>query len=500
LPFHEYLSHDACGLAELVRTGQVSPRELLDAAIERIEATNPGLNAVIDRLYDRARLNLERGLPDGPFKGVPFLLKDTLEIQGTKASFGSAAARHHICSETHELARRLEAAGLVIVGRTNMSEIGLLPTTEPALYGSTKNPWNPAYSPGGSSGGAAAAVASGMVPMAHADDGGGSIRIPASACGLFGLKPSRGRNPGSPRDAPLGFIQTHCVSRSVRDSATLLDATHGALTGDVDFAPPPTLPYRQAAERDPSPLRIAFMTRNFSGTRAHPDCTAAVENAARLCEELGHRVTQDSPRIDGGAYNDAFLVVWGMSAGYFVKAVARAATQQMPKALAARVKPETVARGLTSLSALPLRNPPFERFTRRLALIDRRYSPADVWLAAETLQLAARTLAGFFENYDLLLTPVLGEPPWKLGTFSHFWSEDETRQRLLDYVGYTPICNTSGFPAMSVPVDENAQGLPIGVQFIAPFAQEQRLFALAGQLERARPWASRLRFFDEAHC
>ena len=486
----EYLQYDGVGLSELARSRQVSPRELLEVAIERIEAANPALNAVIDRWYERARAALTSGLPEGPLFAVPFLLKDTLEVAGTRLTYGSVAARHNLGRQTHELARRHEAAGLQLLGRTNMSEIGLLPTTEPALYGATVNPWNAQHSAGGSSGGAAAAVAAGMVPLAHADDGGGSIRIPASACGVFGFKPSRGRNPSDEREAPLGFIQTHCVSRTVRDSAELLDATHGSLPGDVYCAPAPPSSYRQACERQPARLRIAFTDHDFEGTRAHEDCCAAVRATAKLCSELGHEVEMAAPPIDGRAFNEAFLVIWGMCGGYFVRAVEQAIIERhVPKLLAPIAKPASAA--LLALSSVSLRRAPFERFTRRLAALDRQHHPADVWMASEVLNRSARQLATFFGKYDVLLTPVLAEPPWKLGTFRDEASDEEVKAQLLRYVGFTPLANASGTPSMSIPVHINGAGLPIGVQFMGAWADEHRLFSLAGQLEREVDWGRR---------
>lgn len=489
MPLADYADHDALALAELVRKREVSASELLEAAIEHIERSNPELNAVIDRLYDRARQAIARGLPKGPFTGVPFLMKDTLELAGTRASFGSVAGLIYRCPTTHELVRRHEAAGLVILGRTNMAECGLLPTTENRAHGSTKNPHHLAYSTGGSSGGAAAAVAARMVPLAHADDGGGSIRIPASACGVFGLKPSRGRNPAGPREPPLDLIQSHAVSRSVRDSAALLDATWGPAASDEARLPPPPCSYLEAVHSDPEPLRIAFMTRDFAGNPAHPDCAEAVHETAKRLAELGHRVEEADPAIDGAAYNDAFLMIWAMMGGYFVKAAARAATERfLPPRLSRWLGDRVLAPALKGLSALPIDQAPFEPFTCRLATIDRKHSPSDLWLAADTMRRAAHQLGNFLIEYDVLLTPVMGEPPWKLGTLCQRWPDRKIRAKLERYVGYTPICNTAGLPAMSVPLHTSQQGLPIGLHFVAPFAEEHRLFALAGQLERAHPW------------
>jgi amidase len=258
MPPAEYAAFDALGLAELVRRRDVTASELLETALAQIERIDPRINAVIDRLDHRARATVARGLPAGPFAGVPFLLKDAIAYQGERLTLGSRSMADYIPETSHEVVRRLEGAGLVIVGRTNICEYGLLPLTEPELYGPTRNPWALDRSPGGSSGGSAAAVAAGLVPLAHGNDGGGSIRIPASACGLFGLKPSRGRNPGALLDEPHGLIAEHCLARSARDSAALLDVTRGALPGDRWQAPPPVRPYLEQVTIDPPRLRIAF--------------------------------------------------------------------------------------------------------------------------------------------------------------------------------------------------------------------------------------------------
>ena len=488
----EYAAHDAVALAALVRRGEVSPDELLDAAIARVEQLNPRLNAVIDRLDDRARAALGRGLPDGPLRGVPFLIKDMIPLEGATLSMGSVLLRNNVAPVSHRVIERLEQAGLVIFGRTNAPEFGLVPTTEPALYGPTHNPWDPEHTPGGSSGGPAAAVAARMVPVAHGNDGGGSIRIPASHCGLFGLKPSRGRNPQRPVDEPDGFTANHVLSRTVRDSAILLDATRGAEPGDRFWAPDPERPYAEVIQAAPPPLRVAWTVTDFSGQRAHPDCVAAVEQTVRLLEDLGHPVEEAAPAIDGGAFGEAFMVLWSMIVGMVFKLAPQVMAEKgLPGPLAKILGQRKIMEIFTGVPLAPLGKPGLEKMTRRLSAIEAGLTPADAWIAWQTLLEAGYALADFFASYDLLLSPVVAGPPWRLGHLDENAPIDALKADLLRYVAYTPIGNTAGTPAMSVPLHWNDQGLPIGVQLMAPWPREDRLFALAAQLERARPWADR---------
>ena len=324
---------DATAQAELVREKSVRPIELVEAAIKRIERLNPKLNAVVTPMYDRARAEASVAVPEGPFAGVPFLLKDLLaEYAGVRFTEGSAFVDGRYTPDTDsELTRRLRRAGLIIVGKTNTPEFGILPTTEPRLFGPTRNPWNLGRTPGGSSGGSAAAVAAGMVAMAHANDGGGSIRIPASCCGLFGLKPTRGRNPLGPHygDIFSGFAVEHAVTRSVRDSAALLDATAGPDLGDPYAAPAPARPYSEEVNRPPGFLRVAFTTTAATGVPVHADCVRAVQEAATLCAELGHDVTEATPALEGDTISQAFLTVWTAGAAWSIDDWARR-TKQVP--------------------------------------------------------------------------------------------------------------------------------------------------------------------------
>jgi amidase len=493
--FPEYEAHDAVGLAELVQRKEVHPTELVEEAIRRVERYNPALNAVIDTYHERAHKAASGPLPQGPLAGVPYLVKDMVAHAGTRLTFGTALLlkANLVPEESHEVVRRSEEAGLIVVGKTNACELGLLPTTEPEAYGPTHNPWALAHSPGGSSGGTAAAVAARMVPMAHGNDGGGSIRIPASTCGLFGLKPSRGRNPGFIHDLPDGIAVEHCLSRSVRDSAALLDITRGPLPGDRWWAPPPERPYMEDAAVDPGQLRIGFTTSNWVGRPAHPDCVAAIHDAARLCQELGHDVEEARPELDGQRYYEAFVVLWSAMPHHFFKIVVKEALRKAPwLGPAARLLGDgRVLDVVGRLMTGDWRRAPMERVTRELAALGARHRPADLWHAWSDLQQASSALGRFHTQHDLFLTPVLGEPPLRTGELTELRSVEAFRERALSYAGYTSLANTSGVPAMSVPLHWNDRGLPIGVQFVGRFGEESTLFRLAGQLERARPWGER---------
>lgn len=486
--FPEYASFDAMGLAEIVRDGDIEPRELLDVAIERAEAANPRLNAIVAKSYERAHERVRAGLPDGPLRGVPFLLKDLIEWQGAKMTCGCNLLRDNVATETHAWVRRLEAAGAVVFAQTNTPEMGLLPVTEPTLYGATKNPWSLIHSPGGSSGGSAAAVAARIVPMAHASDGGGSIRIPASACGLFGLKPSRGRNPGSAIEPPDGFSVEHCVSRTVRDSALLLDITRGPLPGDRWWAPEPKRPYLDELNGPGRALRVAFSSRSHTGALAHPDCQRAVELAAAHCEQLGHSVEEARPDVDGHAYDEAFEVIWSASAGVIFETARRLMTKGRMRHLSSLLRSQRVMESLLRVAALETGRPALEPFTFRLARIEAELTPAHHWLAWQEFRRASRIMGDFLTTYDVFLSPVLGEPPWRQGSFDQRGPLDVLRGKLQRYVAHTPAANTAGLPAMSIPGYRNAQGLPIGAQFTAGFGDESTLFGLAAQLEKTMNW------------
>jgi amidase len=472
MPLSEELAFlDATAQAELVREKQVKPIELVEAAIERVERLNPTLNAVILPMYEQAREAAEGDLPDGPFPGVPFLLKDLgATYGGVRQTSGTAFAKDFVPSCDSELVVRQKRAGLIILGKTNTPEVGILPTCESHLLGPCKNPWNAEHSTGGSSGGSAAAVASGMVPLAHASDGGGSIRIPAACCGLFGLKPTRARNPFGPvlGEVMSGFVNEHCVSRSVRDSAALLDATAGPDVGDPYWAPPQERPYLQEVGADPGRLRIAFTMEAATGVEVHKDCVEAVRDVAKLCEELGHQVEEANVEVDGARATQAFTaILTAGGAGMTIE-------------------------GMALVTGRTPTKEQFEPLTWALYEMSRGIKATDYLLALTYLQQLSRLVARFMIDYDVWLTPTLSKPPAPLG-----WLDSPpddpmlALRRATEYAPFTPVCNFTGQPAMSAPLVWNAEGLPVGTHFVGRFGDEATLLRLAAQLERARPWAHR---------
>lgn len=462
---------DATAQADLVRRKEVSSSELVEASINAIEKLNPQLNAIILPLYEQARAAAESVSLEAPFCGVPFLLKDLVaELEGTPLSDGSAfLAKHNISAQDSELVKRFKKAGFVIVAKSNSSEFGLMPTTEPHHFGPTRNPWNTDRGTGGSSGGSAAAVASGIVPAAHANDGGGSIRIPASACGLVGLKPTRGRNSLAPGygDIASGIIHEHVVTRSVRDSAAILDATAGPMPGDPHIAPAPERPYIQEVGRDPGRLRIGFGSVPLTGAPAHADCVAGVQAAAKLCEELGHDVTQASPQIDSRLLFKSF---GALMTGYLRWVIDDSARKM----------------GRTPTEA------DFEPVTWKMYENGQRQSGGDYLLAIQDLQSVSRDFGDFFTDCDVWLTPTLAQPPVPIGYFDYSPEKrDEHLAHLGDFTGFTLIANATGQPAISVPLHWTDEGLPVGIQLTGRYGEEGLLLRLAAQLEQARPWADR---------
>jgi amidase len=463
---------DATALAELVRNKEITPTELVEAAIERIERLNPTLNAVITPMYDLARANASGPIPEGPFAGVPFLMKDIgASYAGVRMALGMALLSGFVPDHDSELTVRYKRAGLITLGKTNTPELGLIPTTEPAVFGATKNPWDTEKSTGGSSGGSSAAVASGMVPMAHANDGGGSIRIPASCCGVFGLKPTRARNPLGPDFGDLlsGLICEHAVTRSVRDSAALLDATAGPDVGDPYWAPPPRRPFLEEVHTDPGRLRIAFSADFPSDRKPHVDCATALEEAAELCESLGHVVEDAAPSVTRNSPDDIgdFMAIWTAGCAATIDTIAAIA-------------------GITPTEQM------VEPLTFALYQQGREVSASRYLRAVTTLQRLTREIAAFFVDYDVLLTPVLAEPPVPLGTFDAPKDNPmKAWERIVAFAPYTALFNATGQPAMSIPLFWNNDGLPIGSHFVGRFGDEATLFRLAAQLEQARPWANR---------
>jgi amidase len=466
---------DATAQAELVSSGQASPRELVDAAIQRIEKLDGELNAVVTRLFEKARAAADGQLPDGPLRGVPFLLKDLGALsRGDPYAAGVVAARRegYVADHDSVVTERLRAAGLVCLGRTNTPELGLVPTTESQAYGPCRNPWDTGRSTGGSSGGSAAAVAAGMVPVAHASDGGGSIRIPASECGLVGLKPSRGRVPLWPEVAEGwgGLAAQLAVSRSVRDTAVMLDVASGPCPGDLHTPPQPRRPYRQEVGADPGRLRIGLMTSAPQPSIAtHPECMAATEATARLLEELGHTVEPSFPEaLADPNLSQAFLpcfCTWtALELDWWAELLGR-----------------------------PLTHDDVEPVTWAVAEIGRGVSGTRfVASLFEMHQYSGRVQRWWTEGWDLLVTPTISEPPPPLGEFAAqpdnpLWPV----MRSVVEVAYTIPFNMTGQPAISLPLHWTAEGLPVGTQLVAAYGREDLLLRVAAQLEQARPWADR---------
>src|SRR6185312_4422610 len=469
MAFSEYGSFDGLGLAELVAKKKVKPAELLDEAIARAEALNPKLNAIVYKDYDRARAAAKGKLPKGAFSGVPFLLKDIFALaEGIPTRQASRFMPPIPWPHDSTLTAKFKQSGLVIFGKTNVPEFGLVPTTESKLYGAAHNPWDLTRSTGGSSGGSGAAVAAGIVPLAHANDGGGSIRIPASCCGLVGLKPTRGRTSYGPDLADsvdvLGVDLV--VSRSVRDTAAALDAVAGYMPGDPYCATPEPDSYLAGMKRRPKKLRIAFSTKKLDGQSLHPDCVAAVKRAAKICADLGHEVEEATPALDQAVLIPIFMVLWGANLAAGIDTVA-ALTGQTPK-------PEL-----------------FEGLTWGLYEAGKSVTASQYLMAKHGMNTAARACAQFHETYDFWLSATLGLPPVKLGTFD---MEERDPQKsfapLIDYVPFTAMQNVTGQPAINLPLHWNKEGLPIGVQFVGRFGDELGLLCLAAQVEQAAPWAA----------
>jgi len=468
--FAEYEQYDGLGLADLVRRGEVTPTELLEAAIERVEARNRRVNAVTMEIYDYARAAIDAGLPDGPFRGVPYLMKDlTASIAGVRMTRGSrffADAPPAAIDSEH--VRRLKRAGLVFFGRTNTCELGLSLTCEPVLHGPTRNPWDPTRISAGSSGGAAAAVGTRMVPMAHASDGFGSIRAPAACCGLVGLKPTRARNTFAPvAGEGLGGCSTeHAVTLTLRDSAALLDATCGEGAGDPYVAPPPRGPFLPEVGASPGTLRIAWSAKAPNGARVEAGPLRALADTVRLCAELGHRVDERDPAIDGAAVVPTFLTL----------AAANTAVNLAGHPTAGR----------------PAREGEVERVTWSTARLGDRLTAADYVRATQAAHKLGRQMAAFHADWDVLLTPGLAMLPPPLGWIDMMLDDvDEYWRRVFDFSPFTVWFNLTGQPALMLPLATGEGGLPVAVQLVARFGDEATLFRLGGQLEAARPWLGR---------
>ena len=473
MSFHDELAGiDAVGQADLVRTGEVAPAELVEAAVVRMEKVNPELNAVIRPTSDQA---VERAadLPDGPLRGVPMVMKDLgLMIAGEEYHEGLVPAKEagFIAPVTSDLAQRFLAAGLVSVGKTNTPEMGLVPTTEPVAYGASRNPWNTDHTTGGSSGGSAAAVAAGIVPIGHANDGGGSIRIPASCCGLVGLKPSRGRMPLGPLLDPTisPLVIDLCVTRTVRDTAAVLDATHGASEASTVHALQAPESYRAEVGVDPGRLRIGVLSRNLRAESSDPEVDAAMARTVELLAGLDHDVVAAHPDVVADeSLIEPFVGLWSLSC--------HAQVVQWSAMLGRDIGPEC------------------EGLTQGLAEMGKAVSGLDTLMINAAMWSFTQAVDDWFRSgFDLLLTPTLASPPVPLGTIRT--DEDDALDSLLragDFAAFTPVQNVTGQPAISLPLQESSDGLPIGMHFVARHGREDLLLRLAGQLEAAAPWAGR---------
>jgi len=467
--FADYEAYDALGLADLVRRNKVSPSDLLEAAIERVEARNPAVNAVVIKLYDHGKKAIADGLPDGPFRGVPFLMKDlTSAVAGVKMTRGSKFfADTPPAAADSEHVKRLKRAGLVIFGRTNTCELGLSLTCEPQLYGPTRNPWDVTRISGGSSGGAAAAVGARMLPIAHASDGFGSIRAPAACCGLVGLKPTRSRNTFAPflGEGIGGLATEHAVSLTIRDSAALLDATHGPGSGDPYVAPPPAGPYLKEIGADPGKLRIAWTAVAPNGAKVEPVSLEALAETVKLCADLGHHVEESNPEIDGAAVVPTFLTL---------------ASTNMVVNLSSH-----------PVTGRPAREGEVERISWLTAKLGEKASASDYMRATQTAHRLGRQMAALYSKWDVLLTPGLATAPVKLGWIDMTMDDvHEYWRRVFNFSPFTVWCNLTGQPALMLPLG-SADGLPVATQLIGRYGDEATLFRLGSQLEAARPWFGR---------
>ncbi|MBV7482103.1 amidase [Bordetella sp. BOR01] len=468
--FHEYDDYDGLGLAELIRRGDVSPDDLLDTAMARVTERNPKINAFASLFEARARGDIRAGLPAGPFCGVPFALKDLFmhfkgEVTGNGSRFWDGAVATH----DSELFARYRRAGFAIFGKTTTSQLGLGPATETRAYGVTRNPWDLGRTSGGSSGGAAAVVAAGILPLAHASDSGGSTRIPASCCGLFGLKPTRGRMPMGPDrgESSGGLGSAHAVTRTVRDSAALLDATAGSDLGAPYGIMPPQRPWLDEVGAKPGRLRIAVWNEPPEGVVVHQDCIRALEDAAALCRDLGHVVDIVPPAVDMAALDRNGVVVLAASTRLLIEARA------------------------SELGRSPGQDD-LEPAARTLWEAAGNYSALDYANAIAAYHRAGRQLAAFQSEWDLILTPTLAQPPVEVGTITTSDVDSEGfRPRSRAFNPFCSLANRTGVPACSVPLYWNSADLPIGVQFMARFGDEATLFQIASQLEQARPWSQR---------
>lgn len=490
--FPEYTRHDGLGLAALVKAGEVRPADLVEEAISRVEAVNPQLNVLVTTMYDHGRQRAQAELPSGPFEGVPILVKDLIQyIPGVPTQSGSRFWEGWVPQTPTTLYSRWLDAGVIPVAKTATPEFGILPVTEAEVNGPTRNPWNLERTCGGSSGGSAASVAARVVPLASGGDGGGSIRIPASCCGIFGLKPTRARNPAGPFASEnwSGFVSEHVLTVSVRDSAAMLDATHGAEPTAPYFAPPVQGAFIDAAKTPPKRLRIAFHAQPAFPVEVDPDCVAAVHDTAKLCEELGHEVVEVDPKHPQEAISRAFVIVYAANIAADIRDAERARNRKAKRS-------------------------DFEVGTWTARILARSVDAEQFAVSDRFLQAEGRRLNRHLGDYDAILTPTLSRPPIPIGALQPKGAEalvqrliattgfkaplrlpsvlEQASIEALRFASFTQVANFTGCPSMSVPLFWSDAGLPIGTMFTGRFGDEATLFSLAGQLEQARPWAGRV--------
>lgn len=469
----EYASHDAVSLADLVARREVTAEELLDLALTATEAVNADINGVISRFGDRARSEIAAGLPEGPLTGVPFLIKECmLMMEGAPYRLGCRLLDGYTSPNDTELMIRFRKAGLVTFGTTSTPETAYSPTTEPVMFGPCRNPWNLAHSAGGSSGGAAAAVAAGIVPVAHANDGGGSIRIPAACCGVVGLKPTRHRVPQGPNYGELlqGLSCELAISRTIRDMAVVLDAAQGADIGAKNIIAPPERPYAEEIRRPHHRMKIALMDASFSGTKVDPELVDCVQQVGRVCEQLGHQVVPARLRIECERFFEATHIVWSTNVAAIVD-------------------------GLSTLTGRAVSEDMLEAATWACYVDGKNTSAVDLIGALDVFNAISRDVGRFFADYDLLLTPTLARLPLKLGELDQnragITGRDWT-MGVFDWCNFTPLFNTTGQPAINLPLGMSQSGLPIGIQFVGRMNDEASLLRIGSQLESAMPWRERI--------
>jgi amidase len=468
----DYLTRPATEQAAAIRDGEVSSRELVEESLHAIHDMNDELNAFVTTAAERALTEADAIKPgdERPLAGVPIAVKDLIAwTGGIRTTNGMEAMGDYVPSEDSATVRKLRAAGAIVVGKTNTPELGILPVTEPDRFGPTRNPWDTSRTPGGSSGGSGAAVASGMVSLAHGNDGGGSIRIPASCCGLVGLKPTRGRVSWAPdwTEGAIGLPTDGVLSRTVLDTAVALDLIHGYEPGDSFLVPPPSAPFAEAATREPGTLRFGFTLEAPNGAPVDPECQEAVKAAVAALEELGHEVVEANLPADEG-YVENFVKVWV------------GGTED---------ELHTFERWLGG----PLDRSKLEPLTAQMAELSAALSATELLDAMDYLRRLSRTVLEFWTDHDVLVTPTLAKPPIEIGALRPAEGEPPIQMLLNSaaWVPFTPVFNVTGQPGISLPLHQSADGLPIGVQFVGAPAAEETLISLAAQLEQARPWADR---------